>query len=755
MSRSIYQTNGKPLSQQALYQQKLKQGIYTSPSAVSVGVNSNASDTAALLAASADLTVRPSYERTVAQDAHTAALAAKHQNIKTWTRDHTDSDADAAAANARTSTLKSTTSSTYSVGTGIGSGSLKGDAIFKVASQNSTSTMTSRTNPERDVKRSGLVTKSSSSAFDINKISQAANHNSTKSLNSRFNPELDYRSGLKVKSQTEFLTLDEETLAASGAAASLKHGSGYSDQVSSQRRSQTFTARDVVGAKLLAAANANAQGRLNSLNSNSPKDLRAQAQLYANALTIAQKNSDERVRNNRAGVIELGGGLTITQLELDQLASTIVQPVLDDIDVKAASQRDIDNAYKKKQADLAKEHELAQQEQVLAKSKERAELEIAKQQRVTENEEKKRTEDGVLTDYQTERNEEVVTKEAEFAALEVKYAEEKEALLAEKQANQDRIDEEEAELIANRKKELEDAQAEKDELLQPVLDELEEENSKLKEVTDARDELKNEVTSAEELNKEYEEKLASLTEELEGTKKDIETYTTDLEEAEKKHEETTKEVDELHQRSIVVLKNAEDSLKQLDTDLDDLSKQKEEHLTNKALQKEEIQKELDAKVKDEHKINAELPEHLKRDVDESKLKDTGSLFSVEAPKHKEVVVEEPKVEAKKETKVETPKKVEVPVKTTSANSENSKLKKALRRLSNFFKAPASSPTKPKAVVSAPVSKAADTVKPKASEPATKATKKSTTDSLVSAAEYDDDLSINKDHNKGGLFKEEI
>jgi hypothetical protein len=58
MSRAYYATEGKPLSQTALYQQRLRSGVYSNPGS-NVGVNSNASDTAALLAASPDLTVKP------------------------------------------------------------------------------------------------------------------------------------------------------------------------------------------------------------------------------------------------------------------------------------------------------------------------------------------------------------------------------------------------------------------------------------------------------------------------------------------------------------------------------------------------------------------------------------------------------------------------------------------------------------------------------------------------------------------------
>lgn len=45
---------------------------------------------------------------------------------------------------------------------------------------------------------------------------------------------------------------------------------------------------------------------------------------------------------------------------------------------------------------------------------------------------------------------------------------------------------------------------------------------------------------------------------------------------------------------------------------------------------------IDEKVKDEHKINSELPEHLREEVDEGKIRDTSSIFSGEEPEIKHV-----------------------------------------------------------------------------------------------------------------------
>lgn len=757
MSRSIYQSNGKPLSQQALYQQKLRQGIYTTPGVPSVGVNSSASDTAALLAASADLTVKPSYERTVAQEAHSAALAAKKDTITAWSRDAADPQASSAASTARIPKTE-TYDNKY-----VGIPAYKGDAVYKQASLNSTSTMTSRTTPDKLPSRHGLVGTSSSTTLNISKINQVANKNSTKSLNSRFNPELDYRSGLPVKSQqppTEFLDQSEENLAAEGAAASLKHGGSYTDQVSSQSRTKSFRAIHVVDATLLAAASAKANDRLKHLYLTTPEDFKAQAQTYANALAIAQKNSEERIKNNKIGLVNLGGGLTMAQSELDKLASLIVQPVLNDIDSKAALQRENDKIAKLKHAELAKLHNKSKQEEFAAKVKEKQEIEKAKQERFEANEGKKRDEDAKFVDYQKVRNTEVEEKVAELKALEAKYAEEKEQLINEQKENQDRIDSEEAELIKSRKDELDTTQAEKDEIVRPILEELKEENSKLDTLVNAKTELVNEVTNAEKLNQEYEAKLVELNEKLESTNADIEKYTKDLEEAHTKLEETSKHVDDLKLASIDKLKGHEDSSNELDGQIAELEKTKEEHLQTKSLQKQQILDQLDHKVKEEHKINEELPEHLRKEINESKIRDTSSLFTVEEkPAIKELPIvdeatkkaeEASAAPAKVESKPKPVTKVAKASTSPSATVSPSKSKRIRSKISEFFSAgPPPKPVAPREVKKVvPVSKPVKKTEPAKSEP-------KSTESVSSNAEFEDDISIDKSKNQGGLFKEEI
>ena len=75
---------------------------------------------------------------------------------------------------------------------------MNSNTIYKAANANSTST-TSRINPEKTLE-DPVFNQSKATSLNIDKINKLATQNSTKSLSSRFNPDLDYRSGLKTGS---------------------------------------------------------------------------------------------------------------------------------------------------------------------------------------------------------------------------------------------------------------------------------------------------------------------------------------------------------------------------------------------------------------------------------------------------------------------------------------------------------------------------------------------------------------------------
>ncbi|GME83531.1 unnamed protein product [Ambrosiozyma monospora] len=99
--QSVYQTNGRPLSEEAIYKAKLKYGVYKNPAKVNLGVDASASDTAALLASASDLSIHP-YKRELSSEAATAALIAKTDSApKAWKRESFAPEAEYAAISAK------------------------------------------------------------------------------------------------------------------------------------------------------------------------------------------------------------------------------------------------------------------------------------------------------------------------------------------------------------------------------------------------------------------------------------------------------------------------------------------------------------------------------------------------------------------------------------------------------------------------------------------------------------------------------
>lgn len=785
MSQSIYQTEGKPLSQTAIHQQRLRKGQFVSPSFPTVGVNTNASDTAALLAASSDLSVKPSYERQVAQEAWTAALAAKAEDVQPWRREKVDKLAESAANSARSVSITSVVTS-KSIRE-IGVPTYDRTSVYLAANKLALNSMNSRVNPEKD-SRHGLATKGASASLNIAQINKLATKNSSRSLNDRMNPNPDYRSGLLASS--EYLTHLEEVLADDGAAAALS--SAASSATKSRTRSKSMKSSELPYPALLAAANLKAQERLSTLDVDS-KDFKLKAKEYADVLAIAQKRCEERLQRHEAGMINLGGGLSISKAELDEKVSLIVNPVLKEIDDKATAQREIDLAASTKKKQLIDLHMKSKLFENEKKQREKREREQEKQDRIKANEEKMKGEDQKFEEYKTSRQDEVQSKVDELKELEQKYAEEKEKLLAEKQENQEKIDEDESNLKSGRATELKDMQAEKDEDLKPTLDDHKIETEKFSELTESKNTVENEVKQLETLNKEYEDKVAELNENLENIKKEIEKYTGELNDFEKENEETSKELEDLKISSAKELEENEAAQKDLDSKVDELEKEKSAKQEEKAKQKNEILAQIDEQVANEHAYNKELPAHLQDDVDESKLRDTGSLFTVQSTEKKvnepsevkgkqaeggntkaakpSMLLDEtdatkatsPVKDSKLQTAEKSKKTSEISPKKKSENSpkKNSdgspNKKSGFKKFAKYFlHEEKTSPVKQAEPKKAkPASKAVETstAPVKTAKPVAK-DHESSKPSEASAIDFDD-TSLNKDKNQGGIFKEEI
>lgn len=229
---SVYQTNGKPLSEEAIYKAKLKYGVYNKPGAPMVGVANSASDSAALLATQTDLSVHP-YKRDLSSEAATAALIAKTDSApKAWKRENFAPDAEYAAislrsikypfdahtlhddkesSDAASSVLKKDSSSIarealedlYAFDD-IRNGShtftqFDGQSLKSALESSAASTYSKKAHPRLDY-RSGIPTKSSQMKLNIAEILKQSSSNATKTMSMRSAPPPNIsRSGLATK----------------------------------------------------------------------------------------------------------------------------------------------------------------------------------------------------------------------------------------------------------------------------------------------------------------------------------------------------------------------------------------------------------------------------------------------------------------------------------------------------------------------------------------------------------------------------
>lgn len=618
---SADQSNYRPLSQQALYQQKVRLGVFENPSKPMLGVSSNAPDAAALLAASSDLTVHPTYERPrAAPEAHTAALAAKTSKVTVLLRESTDSYAEAAAVSAKVTPAQPTQPD-------LGVPTYDKTSVYNQAKTNSVISMTARSSPEKSVSKHGLTSKNipTSLPLNIGKISQMADQNLSTLIGKLFKQE---------KANLFRINSAKSESAASAAfafAPASKHDSGYTDAQTAQRKLQTFQASDVVDAALLAAASAKATERLDSINLANSAELRQQAQMYSKALAAAQKRSETRLSSNKASMIDLGGGLSLPAAEVDKLASLIVQPVLENLGQKAEAQREFEAKQKRKRAELVQLHQKAKKEDEERKIAEKAVREKAKKERAAAHEQSKAAEYEKVRQFQAFSRAIAEEKQKELDDLKAMHETERAEHLKIKTDNDARINEKESGLIAGRKAELEKMQAEKDEELKPINKEAEEESAKLKELTTERDRVKAEHDEKQNANNEWAAKVAALKKKLEKTNKVIDQHNSALADIMPKCEALESELRELQGLCEAHLLNDEQAQKELCKEISDLEKLKSELTQSKSTHKKDILSLHQERVADAYRINGELPEHLRETVDENKLLDTGSLFSVEAP----------------------------------------------------------------------------------------------------------------------------
>lgn len=613
---SVYQTNGKPLSKEALYKAKLKYGVYQSPSAQSVGVpNSNsASDTAALLASSTDLKIEP-YKRSVAADAQTAALFAKKDTApQRWTRDHIDGGATSAAAAVGSLNKTAETNETHSIASSSRDGASSaasavlgksGKSIGSLASSNLASLY------EFDAVRSG---QKKTCNLDLSLINKASQDRANSMISKRMNPDKNVaRSGLATQPKLDDAAL--ETFAAVGALAS----QNYKPPVDKNLEERAVYKNSLIDPKVLAQASLNAANTLKSIDKyNGSKDLLANADFNRIAMEIASRHQE--ARSHTSGKVDLGGGLYMTQEELDAIAMKHVSPVLDQINKTADSQRAKDAvvAQEKEERRLAHEQYKAD---IKAKKMEEQRLKAeAKATRRREmEEEKQRAKDAKLA-LEKSKKEELEKHKEILSSKQQEEIRKRDELLAKKQAEEERIAQESTEAEKRRTEELTAVERERDTRLAPIiaslkveqdkLDVLNEEKQAVQDITDTHFKT---TENAKSLLVVSQTELTHAQENLEKLKSEIETTTGEQEKLAKEAEIKAAEAEVALKESAEL--DAEASLKKAE-----IEKQRA-LVENERLRLElELENEKIGALTDEKEIAETLPPSEEAKAEDAKTK---------------------------------------------------------------------------------------------------------------------------------------
>lgn len=225
----VYQTDGKPLSSEAIYRAKLKYGIYNNPARVNLGVDPSASDTAAVLAANTDLSIH-GYSKDLSSEAAHAALIAKPDSITAYKRNNVAPEAEYAAISAKSLKFPFDHSNASSAeyehqSEGAAASVLRkpssiaaremlqdiydfddvrsGKVTLTQLSSAPTAKSAKSLSSKRD-HRSGIVTSNnaaeSSRRINLETLTKAATKSANQSMNTRLTPEKNHRSGIKTSS---------------------------------------------------------------------------------------------------------------------------------------------------------------------------------------------------------------------------------------------------------------------------------------------------------------------------------------------------------------------------------------------------------------------------------------------------------------------------------------------------------------------------------------------------------------------------
>lgn len=561
---SVYQAEGQPLSEEAIYRSKLKNGLRSGPDLSSyAGVDAGASDTAALLAVNSDLSVHP-YQRHLSAEAAIAALSANHLSSSTPPSSPREPalngsnyrDAESAAilvkiqkpkprsANRSSSSLSRESSKSLSSiylssarsDTSRTSRSFNIDAINKVANQQAASRLGSRLYPATKVSSAGLGKRPSdvaeqSSSMSISRITAKARESARRELESRLS-EKQVFNGIPTPSDTA----SKYSKLASQCATASKTTGHMPDYAFEERK--TLERNALVSQSVLAKATARANEKMKQIDRDTvSRSMFLSPELNEKVLAVAKEWS-AKFSNNAGGSkaiyasgrkydsndakINLGGGLFMKASEITAMAGSLVKPALEEIEKNAGHQRKLDAKHLENLSNIRKREfqhkdEIRQSEE---KEKKMREAEVEKRREgLEEQKEDVNEEQTKLLEEQSKALEE---KNAEFDAQVAEEERQKKELDDEREEKLKALNDAKAEKDAEREKEVNELKKEKEEDIAPLLAELEEETKVLDELTKNREEkeafFNEQKARADKATDELasaEHKLAKLTEQLE------------------------------------------------------------------------------------------------------------------------------------------------------------------------------------------------------------------------------------------------
>ncbi|SCV05691.1 LANO_0H13058g1_1 [Lachancea nothofagi CBS 11611] len=524
----VYRKDGKPLSKEALYRAKQKYGVYQSPArSTGTGVSDAkmASDVAANLANNNRTTIEAYKRLMVDSDASKAATAVSSRSRASSVSSNVTAVSDKRSTSAATKALAAKPVEVPVTTNKLGMDMSK---VLSGAEAAAGKRMGIRSNPE--------------------KIVYVHSKDSAKAAERSFSLTPEIMDKISTKGQLEAeaeLEADPKKYASQAAYAVRDFNpneKAEKELLEREKRKQAYFGM-LTSPQVLAMAKTNAQFKLDSMDKAAPGSLYRNAEFNKLAVALAQKNSSQR--SVHSGKINMGGGLWLSQADVQNIAQGLITPVLDEVDSRALQQRAMDEDIKQRKIDY-KDQNTAWIE--LQRNKLGNDKMYSRETRLRH----KRETEGLHT--RTERRFEslVTTKDSEVAEMEKALQDAKNSYAAlQKQMEQALIDEEkrcETELVnlaQEQKDDLALARTEQTEQLQPYIDDLraaETEHERLvaereaiaQAIADLRTSIQNHKVRIEELDKELvdtaakhedeEAKLQDLTTEKEQFNEKIDTH---------------------------------------------------------------------------------------------------------------------------------------------------------------------------------------------------------------------------------------